>query len=265
MVLWHGFYPENSKTILKAIEYTKSVVTRHFENIKLEVEIIHHEEIDNEKNETIERLNDLSIFIKETTGKHKNTSSDFLRRTQNEIKSVLKTYLLIINNTLSKIDSPALLKEKMFVEEIINRVDYEKYDGRLYVEYIDIKYEREKHIFISYSTEDKELAGIVNKILVEKYGFKTFLAHETIEVSKYWREEILKHLEVCTGILAIVTDNFINSSWTHQEIGYGIGKGIPIFSLLYTYKKLGFLEAIQGITMNNYSIEDAMDFAYQYI
>jgi hypothetical protein len=47
------------------------------------------------------------------------------------------------------------------------------------------------YAFISYQTEDKQIAGRI-KSLLETIGVKSFLAHEDIDVSEEWRIKILE-------------------------------------------------------------------------
>ena len=111
---------------------------------------------------------------------------------------------------------------------------------------------------MSYSTLDKVLAGKIRELLT-KEGVEVFLAHHDIAISKEWREEILKHLNSCDALLAVITPNFRKSVWTNQEAGFVIGKGNKVVSLIFKYvdiKKLGFLEAYQGIQTKNENLEE---------
>lgn len=104
-----------------------------------------------------------------------------------------------------------------------------------------------KEIFLSYNSMDRNLASSVKQKL-KTHGFGAFLAHQDIEVSKKWREEIQKHLDTCCALMAIVTKRFRESSWTNQEVGIAIGKGKPVASLIFDTEDLpGFLEAMQGV------------------
>ena len=104
-----------------------------------------------------------------------------------------------------------------------------------------------KEIFLSYNSMDRNLASSVKQKL-KAHGFGAFLAHQDIEVSKKWREEIQKHLDTCCALVAIVTKHFDESSWTNQEVGIAIGKGKPVASLIFDTEDLpGFLEAMQGV------------------
>jgi hypothetical protein len=114
----------------------------------------------------------------------------------------------------------------------------------------DVKKNAQEHleIFISYSHDDRIIAGKI-KIQLEANGYRTFLAHDVIKVDKDWRLEILKHLKSCDILLALITDAFNESEWTHQEVGHCIGNGKMIISLRLGGRLEGYLEARQALTM----------------
>jgi hypothetical protein len=103
-------------------------------------------------------------------------------------------------------------------------------------------------IFISYSSKDKKLSGRIRDF-IKQNGFKVFLAHRDIPLSKEWRNEILNKLKTCSVLLAICTKNYQCSSWGNQEVGIALEKGkriIPIFAQGVDRTRFGFLEAIQS-------------------
>jgi hypothetical protein len=113
-----------------------------------------------------------------------------------------------------------------------------------------------KEAFLSYAHEDKVLAGKVKQIL-EANGVSAFLAHEDLEVSADWRAEILKHLDTSSALIAMVTDNFVKSVWTNQEVGIAIGKKLALLPLMFggsgTMK--GFMEMYQGVTVTENTLD----------
>ena len=66
---------------------------------------------------------------------------------------------------------------------------------------------------------------------LESYGFSCFVAHDTIPANEEWRKTIINGLETMEVLLAFVTDDFEESAWTMQEIGYALGKGMPCVSV----------------------------------
>jgi TIR domain len=85
-------------------------------------------------------------------------------------------------------------------------------------------------LFISHRDAHKKKAFELSEAL-ETLGISTFVAHDTIEATKEWRREILNGLETMEVMLVFLTDDFHESIFTNQEIGYALGRRIPIVSL----------------------------------
>ncbi len=112
---------------------------------------------------------------------------------------------------------------------------------------------------MSYAHENKALAGKVKQI-IEAKGVSAFLAHEDLEVSEDWGAEILRRLDTCSALIAIVTEKFMGSVWANQEVGIGIDKGLPIIPLMFSGSTSlkGFLEMHQGIPVSESNLEEAV-------
>jgi hypothetical protein len=105
-------------------------------------------------------------------------------------------------------------------------------------------------VFISHRDKHKlavhELADAL-----EPYGFSCFVAHDTIPANKEWQKTIVNGLETMEVMLAFITDDFHESVWTMQELGYAIGKGIPCVSLKLQRKDPpGFISHTQALRGN---------------
>ncbi len=118
--------------------------------------------------------------------------------------------------------------------------------------------------FLAYYHEDNQLAGRI-KAELERRGSTAFLAHEDIEISKTWREEILSHLKDCQALIAVVTPKFQQSAYANQEAGIILGRGKPVISLNFTKELPGFLESIQAIHISESNIGAAVDKAIKVI
>lgn len=66
---------------------------------------------------------------------------------------------------------------------------------------------------------------------LEEYGISSFVAHDTIEPMSTWQNEIVKGLETMEIMLVYLTDDFHESIWTNQEVGFALGRNIPVISL----------------------------------
>jgi hypothetical protein len=63
-----------------------------------------------------------------------------------------------------------------------------------------------------------------------------------------WQREILNGLETMEFMLACITDGFHDSWWTNQEIGFALGRNVPIIRLkLQKQDPLGFIGDLQAI------------------
>ena len=112
-----------------------------------------------------------------------------------------------------------------------------------------------REAFLSYNTEDKNIAGKIKEEL-EKFNIKSFLAHEEVEISSEWRNEIHKHLDSSDLFLPLITDNFNLSVWANQETGYAIAKNKIIVPLIFDETKItGLVEERQGIKIRTDDIE----------
>ena len=102
-------------------------------------------------------------------------------------------------------------------------------------------------VFISHRDRHKAYAKELGNAL-EGYGVSSFVAHDTIEPMTFWQHEIMKGLETMEVMLAFLTDDFHESEWTNQEIGYALGKGVPVISLkLQGTDPSGFIASEQAI------------------
>ena len=85
-------------------------------------------------------------------------------------------------------------------------------------------------LFISHRDEHKVVANELAETL-ESYGISSFVAHDSIQPMSIWQTEILNALESMEIMLAFVTDDFHDSVWTNQEVGFALGRNIPIVPL----------------------------------
>lgn len=82
----------------------------------------------------------------------------------------------------------------------------------------------------------------------EYYGVSTFVAHDDIEVSAIWRDEIENALRNCSAVIALLSEAFIRSTWANQKMGYAsaLGKTIIPFKLGTSVNPYGFFDKWQA-------------------
>jgi len=101
--------------------------------------------------------------------------------------------------------------------------------------------------FISYSTEDKEIAASM-KLVLDSIGIEAFLAHDDIHVSEEWQNRILQELEACDIFIPLLNQGFKGSDWCGQEVGIAASRdNVLIFPVsLDGTIPYGFIAKIQG-------------------
>ena len=118
-------------------------------------------------------------------------------------------------------------------------------------------------LFISHRDEHKVKANELAQEL-ESYGISSFVAHDSIEPLTVWQAEIVKGLETMEIMLAFVTGDFHDSIWANQEIGFALGRNIPIVSLkLKKTDPKGFIARQQALKCGYKNVADAAPRIYK--
>lgn len=101
--------------------------------------------------------------------------------------------------------------------------------------------------FISYASQEKQLAGKLKYSLVHYCGFDVFLAHEDIPPSKEWEQEIMQAIRACDYFIPLISESFRMSAFTDQEVGAAICLGKRIIPVkLGDINPYGFMTRYQA-------------------
>lgn len=102
-------------------------------------------------------------------------------------------------------------------------------------------------LFISHQSADAALARALRDEL-EFWGVHGFVAHEDIEPGAGWQRVIEESLRTCDGLVALMSDTFHSSFWVDQEIGFALGRQVPVIPVrLQTLNPYGFIGAVQAL------------------
>jgi hypothetical protein len=105
--------------------------------------------------------------------------------------------------------------------------------------------------FMSYQTADRLVAANVAKLL-EDIGIQCFMAHEHIEVSVQWREEILRKVGLADLFIPILSQRYYESIWCKQESGIAAFRRITIIPLSIDGSiPQGFMSPFQSTFLEN--------------
>jgi hypothetical protein len=101
-------------------------------------------------------------------------------------------------------------------------------------------------LFLSHKAEVKKKTSELKEQL-ELYGVSSFVAHQDIRPTKEWQDEIENALASMDAFVALLTENFHNSHWTDQEVGYALGRGVPLIAVKMGRDPYGFIGKFQAL------------------
>ncbi len=102
-------------------------------------------------------------------------------------------------------------------------------------------------LFISHVSAKKERCGEL-KAAFGELGVSAFLAHEDIEPTREWVEEIERALATCDALLAVLSPGFKESAWTDQEVGFCHGRRVLIVAVRQGVDPYGFISRYQAVS-----------------
>jgi len=103
-------------------------------------------------------------------------------------------------------------------------------------------------LFVTHLAAQRAFAGELQEALLN-FGISAFVAHNDIEPTREWQTQIETALATCDAVVALLHPGFHESNWTDQEIGFGMGRGVPVFSVRFGHDPYGFIgrfQAFQG-------------------
>lgn len=102
-------------------------------------------------------------------------------------------------------------------------------------------------LFITHTHANRTFAGRLRTVL--KYGgIDAFVAHDNIEPTREWQDEIESALNTCDALLALLTKDFAQSKWCDQEVGFCVARAVLIIPLRMPDDPYGFIGKYQGLT-----------------
>lgn len=100
-------------------------------------------------------------------------------------------------------------------------------------------------LFLSHTSKHKATSARLQQTL-RRYGISAFVAHEDIEPTKEWQEEIEKGLFSMDALAAILTPDFNKSKWTDHEVGVAVGRDVLVIPIRKGLDPYGFIGKYQG-------------------
>jgi hypothetical protein len=100
-------------------------------------------------------------------------------------------------------------------------------------------------LLISHLSLERILAAQLQEALLT-YGISAFVAHNDIEPTLEWQTQIETALVTADSLVALLHPAFHASNWTDQEIGFAMGRGLPVFAVRFGQDPYGFIGRFQG-------------------
>ena len=114
-------------------------------------------------------------------------------------------------------------------------------------------------LFLSHLSSFKATTARLRSSL-RRFAISGFVAHEDIEPTEEWQDEIEAALFSMDALAALVTPNFAESKWADQEVGIAIGRGNLVIPIMREAVPHGFIGKFQGVNGKGKSVlQVAMD------
>lgn len=118
-------------------------------------------------------------------------------------------------------------------------------------ESLDIPFNPQRlKLFASHLASERIVVGQV-KFQLDRMGIDLFVAHDSIEISREWQKVIESGLASCEGMVAFLHEGFRDSNWCDQEIGWVMGRKLPVLLLKYSVDPHGFPAKYQALKVEN--------------
>jgi hypothetical protein len=104
-------------------------------------------------------------------------------------------------------------------------------------------------LFVSHLAAHKSTASKLQEAALD-FGISCFVAHNDIEPTQEWQTQIETALATCDAVVALLHPEFHKSNWTDQELGFGMGRGVPVVAVRLGEDPYGFIGRFQAFNGN---------------
>jgi hypothetical protein len=94
---------------------------------------------------------------------------------------------------------------------------------------------------------------------LRRLGITAFVAHEDIEPTKEWLNEIEKALFSMDALAAVLMPGFHESHWTDHEVGIAVGRDVLVIPVCRGVVPYGFISKYQGFQTNGKLVSQVAD------
>ena len=113
-------------------------------------------------------------------------------------------------------------------------------------------------LFLSHLSSFKVITAQLQAAL-RKFGISAFVAHVDIEPTREWQDEIEAGLLSMDALVAILMPGFKESSWTDQEVGVAVGRGVLVIPVMRGLNPYGFISKYQGLNASGRKVGEVAE------
>ena len=261
MISFNNFFEDDIKEIMKALLFVRAKIEDYYEKLGEKVSPEFRKPIRDANQESVAPLNSAMEFLKE------NEKRRIIPMEKNQFSSlmdVVASALTVYRNNLEflqKITNVNGYREQVSnLDKILAFGDPAKAKKDMFLKYSPKENQKNneqvtnREFFISYKDSDRDKACEIKRLLIANSELDqndVFVAHRDIPLAKKWRDDIISHLESCTHLIVVCTENYRCSAWGNQEVGYAIARKevdiIPFFWKGTDRHHFGFIEGFQAL------------------
>lgn len=113
-------------------------------------------------------------------------------------------------------------------------------------------------LFLSHLSSFNERTALLQASL-RPMGIAAFVAHQDIEPTKEWLNEIEKALFSMDALAAILTPEFHESHWTDHEVGIAVGRDVLVIPVRRGLDPYGFIGKYQGFPASGKTVRQVAE------
>lgn len=113
-------------------------------------------------------------------------------------------------------------------------------------------------LFLSHISAFKKTTSALQSAL-KRFGISGFVAHEDINPTREWQDEIEAGLASMDALAAILMPGFKESNWTDQEVGVAVGRGVLVIPIIRGLNPYGFIGKYQGLQVNGKKVSEVAE------
>lgn len=95
-------------------------------------------------------------------------------------------------------------------------------------------------VFLSHSASRKAEVSLISDELAV-VGIHGFVAHDAMAYSEPWQAQIEEALRTMQALVILVHPELNDSAWCHQEIGWALGRRVPVYAVRIGADPKGFI------------------------